>query len=50
MAAAQKAAITFKALSRPECRQMLEKLAAGVKARQEELAQTIVAEEGKTHH
>jgi len=47
LAAAQKAAITFKALSSLERQQMLEKLAAGVKARQEELAQTIVAEGGK---
>ena len=47
MAAAQKAAVTFKALSSLERQQMLEKLAAGVKARQEELAQTIVAEGGK---
>jgi glyceraldehyde-3-phosphate dehydrogenase (NADP+) len=45
--AAQSAALTFKALSSLERRQMLEKLAAGVKARQEELAQTIVAEGGK---
>jgi acyl-CoA reductase-like NAD-dependent aldehyde dehydrogenase len=45
--AAQKAAITFKAFSSLERQQMLEKLAAGVKARQEELAQTIVAEGGK---
>ena len=48
LAAAQKAAITFKkSFSSLERRQMLEKLAAGVKARQEELAQTIVAEGGK---
>ena len=47
VAAAQKAASTFKALSSLERQQMLEKLAAGVKARQEELAQTIVAEGGK---
>ena len=47
LAAAQKAAITLKALSSLERQQMLEKLAAGVKARQEELAQTIVAEGGK---
>ncbi len=47
LAAAQKAASTLKALSSLERQQMLEKLAAGVKARQEELAQTIVAEGGK---
>jgi len=48
IAAAQKAASTFrKSFSSLERRQMLEKLAAGVKARQEELAQTIVAEGGK---
>jgi acyl-CoA reductase-like NAD-dependent aldehyde dehydrogenase len=47
LAAAGKAAVTFKALSSLERQQMLEKLAAGVKARQEELAQTIVAEGGK---
>jgi len=47
LAAAQKAAVTFKALSSLERQQLLEKLAAGVKARQEELAQTIVAEGGK---
>ncbi|MHB8070293.1 MAG: aldehyde dehydrogenase family protein [Desulfobaccales bacterium] len=45
--AAQKAAITFKAFSSLERKQMLEKLAAGVKNRQEELAQMIVAEGGK---
>jgi len=45
--AAQKAAITFKAFSSLERQEMLEKLAAGVKARQEDLAQTIVAEGGK---
>ena len=45
--AAQKAAVTFKELSSLERQQMLENLAAGVKARQEELAQTIVAEGGK---
>ena len=47
MAAAQKAVVTFRAFSSLERREMLEKLAAGVKARQEELAQTIVAEGGK---
>jgi glyceraldehyde-3-phosphate dehydrogenase (NADP+) len=47
MAAAQKAAHTFKTFSSLDRQQMLEKLAAGVKARQEELAQTIVAEGGK---
>ncbi|MGD0217014.1 MAG: aldehyde dehydrogenase family protein [Desulfobaccales bacterium] len=47
LAAAQKAAITFKTFSSLERRQLLEKLAAGVEARQEELAQTIVAEGGK---
>ncbi len=47
IAAAQKAAIAFKAFSSLERQQLLEKLAAGVKARQEELAQVIVAEGGK---
>ena len=47
LAAAQKAAVTLKNLSSLERQQMLEKLAAGVQARQEELAQTIVAEGGK---
>ncbi len=47
LAAAQKAAITFKTFSSLERRQLLKKLAAGVEARQEELAQTIVAEGGK---
>jgi glyceraldehyde-3-phosphate dehydrogenase (NADP+) len=47
LAAAQNAATVFKGFSSLERRQMLEKLAAGVKARQEELAQTIVAEGGK---
>jgi acyl-CoA reductase-like NAD-dependent aldehyde dehydrogenase len=45
--AAQKAAETFKAFSSLERQQLLAKLAAGVKARQEELAQGIVAEGGK---
>jgi acyl-CoA reductase-like NAD-dependent aldehyde dehydrogenase len=45
--AAQKAADTFKAFSSLERQQLLEQLAAGVKTRQEELAQTIVAEGGK---
>jgi len=47
IAAAQNAAIAFKALSSLERKQMLEKLAAGVKERREELAQIIVAEGGK---
>ena len=48
LAAAQQAALTFKkSFSSLERRQLLEKLAAGVTARQEELAQTIVAEGGK---
>ena len=47
IAAAQKAAIALKALSSLERQEMLAKLASGVKARQEELAQTIVAEGGK---
>jgi len=47
LAAAQQAALTLKALSSLERRELLEKLAAGVQARQEELAQTIVAEGGK---
>jgi glyceraldehyde-3-phosphate dehydrogenase (NADP+) len=47
VAAAQQAAVIFRALSSLERQQMLEKLAAGVQARQEELAQTIVAEGGK---
>ena len=47
LAAAQKAASTLKAFSSLERQQMLENLAAGVEARQEELAQTIVAEGGK---
>ena len=47
LAAAQQAALALKALSSLERREMLEKLAAGVEARQEELAQTIVAEGGK---
>ena len=45
--AAQKAAAAFKGFSSQERRQLLEALAAGVKARQEELAQTILAEGGK---
>ncbi len=45
--AARKAAVTFKALSSLERREMLAKLAAGVENRREELAQTIVAEGGK---
>lgn len=47
LAAAQKTAAAFKALSSLERQQILEKLAAGVKDRQEELVQTIVAEGGK---
>src|SRR3974390_588237 len=47
LAAPQTAAITLKALTSLERREMLAKLAAGVKARQEELAQIIVAEGGK---
>jgi acyl-CoA reductase-like NAD-dependent aldehyde dehydrogenase len=47
IAAAQTAFVTLKGLSSLERQQMLEKLAAGVKSRQEELAQTIVAEGGK---
>ncbi len=47
LAAAKQAAISFKKFSSLERRQLLEKLAAGVQARQEELAQTIVAEGGK---
>jgi acyl-CoA reductase-like NAD-dependent aldehyde dehydrogenase len=44
---AQKAFVTLKSFSSLERQRLLEKLAAGVKARQEELAQTIVAEGGK---
>jgi acyl-CoA reductase-like NAD-dependent aldehyde dehydrogenase len=47
LAAAQKAAPVLKAMSSLERRQILEALVAGVKARQEELAQAIVAEGGK---
>jgi acyl-CoA reductase-like NAD-dependent aldehyde dehydrogenase len=47
VAAAQKAAATLKSFSSMERQEMLQKLAAGVKARQEELAQSIVAEGGK---
>ncbi len=47
IAAAQKAAAAFRKFSSLERRQILEPLTAGVKARQEELAQTIVAEGGK---
>ena len=47
IAAAQKAAVTFKAFSSLERREMLARLVAGVQARQEELAQTIMAEGGK---
>ncbi len=45
--AAVKAASVFKSLSSLERQQLLAKLAAGVKERQEELAQMIVAEGGK---
>jgi acyl-CoA reductase-like NAD-dependent aldehyde dehydrogenase len=47
VAAAQKAAAVFKSYSSQERQQLLQKLAAGVEARQEELAQSIVAEGGK---
>jgi acyl-CoA reductase-like NAD-dependent aldehyde dehydrogenase len=47
LAAAQKVAVTLKAFSSLERREMLAALAAGVKARQKELAQIIVAEGGK---
>lgn len=47
LAAAQQAAAAFRGFSSLERQQILAKLAAGVKARQEELAQTIVAEGGK---
>jgi acyl-CoA reductase-like NAD-dependent aldehyde dehydrogenase len=47
IASAQKAAITLKGFSSLERRDMLAALAAGVKARQKELAQIIVAESGK---
>ena len=45
--AAQTAAAAFKAFSSMERKDLLARLAAGVKAHQEELAQTIVAEGGK---
>ncbi|MBI4642659.1 MAG: aldehyde dehydrogenase family protein [Deltaproteobacteria bacterium] len=45
--AAQEAAVVMRKFSSLERRQILEKLVAGVKARQEELAQTIMAEGGK---
>jgi glyceraldehyde-3-phosphate dehydrogenase (NADP+) len=45
--AAQKAAVTLRQMSSQERRQMLDALVAGVKERQAELAQTIVAEGGK---
>ena len=45
--AAERAAVTLRKMSSQERREMLEALAAGVKACQEELAQTIVAEGGK---
>jgi len=45
--AAQEDAAVMRKFSSRERRQVLEKLAAGVKARQEELAQTILAEGGK---
>jgi len=47
VAAAQDAAVIFKGFSSLERQQLLQKLAAGVKNRQEELAQIIVAEGGK---
>ena len=47
LAAAQSAAVTMRAFSSLERREMLARLAAGVKARQEELARIIVAEGGK---
>ena len=47
ISAAQEAAAVMRKFSSLERRQLLEKLVAGVKARQEELAQTIVAEGGK---
>jgi glyceraldehyde-3-phosphate dehydrogenase (NADP+) len=45
--AAQDAAVAFKGFSSLERKQILEKLAAGVRERQEELARIIVAECGK---
>ena len=47
IAAAQEAAVLFRSFSSQERRSLLEKLTAGVRARQEELAQTIVLEGGK---
>jgi glyceraldehyde-3-phosphate dehydrogenase (NADP+) len=47
IAAAQKAAVILKGFSSLERKSLLEKLAAGVRDRQEELAQTIMAEGGK---
>ena len=47
LVAAQNAAVTMRAFSSLERREMLARLAAGVKARQEELARIIVAEGGK---
>lgn len=47
IAAAQEAAAVFRSFSSLERRSLLEKLTAGVEARREELAQTIVAEGGK---
>jgi acyl-CoA reductase-like NAD-dependent aldehyde dehydrogenase len=47
LAAAQDAAVVLKGFSSLERREMLAALAAGVKARQKELAQIIVAESGK---
>jgi glyceraldehyde-3-phosphate dehydrogenase (NADP+) len=47
MGVAQKAAVAFKKFSSLERRQLLEGLTTGVKARQEEFVQTIVAEGGK---
>ncbi len=47
IAAAQKAALVLKKWSSQERRQLLEALAAGVKARRDEFVRTIVAEGGK---
>ncbi len=47
LAAAQKAAVVLRGFSSLERRDLLAELAAGVKARQKELAETIMAEGGK---
>ena len=47
IAAAQEAAVLFRSFSSQERRSLLEKLTAGVRAKQEELAQTIRLEGGK---